>query len=524
MAPSIPSARRTRPSAPRNRPLRQRRRRDRWPAPRVARRLPRPRTGGVRAGAARRGHRELPRTRRPRHPPRLGHERLRAPDLRRPRYQPRARVVGGDEGQARRHHAAVHAPRGRPRRSPRIRGAEIEPLGRAGRVAGLVRRPRGQRLRDPRRRSPRLPSASPTWSVTFGRSGRRAKRAKDDATVGVPNYFGQQRFGSGGPSPTASGARRRTRRLPRGGAAVRRQLLGYGARRHPRRARRPDAAFVRGRGGRYGRRLRPSADGTGDGDWETCLDAIPGKLRFERSMVHRLAERDVAPDAPPDHEDWRHALEAVPSNLQRLFVNAAQSFLFNQVLSEPCAAASSRLTDPSPATWCVSPTATLPRSCTRPTRTGSNGSTRTELPSSPATASAVGRSSPPPIGTETDLGDGEPGEIEREVLADAGIEPGDFARSPATLTRRVLGGRSCSKRPQRDVRRRRSTVRVRASADRTRRCSSGSSRRAARSTSERRAPQIDPRSCIIERSYRAKPPRYCAPFRAVLCGSRQSAP
>jgi tRNA pseudouridine13 synthase len=32
----------------------------------------------------------------------------------------------------------------------------------------------------------------------------------------------------------------------------------------------------------------------------------------------------------------------------------------------------------------------------------------------------------PLVGTDTELADGEPGEIEREVLAEAGIEPRDF--------------------------------------------------------------------------------------------------
>ncbi len=68
---------------------------------------------------------------------------------------------------------------------------------------------------------------------------------------------------------------------------------------------------------------------TDDPDWGGCLDALPGKLGFERSMVHRLAE-----DGASSPEDFRHALEAVPWNLQQLFVNAAQSYVFNRILSE----------------------------------------------------------------------------------------------------------------------------------------------------------------------------------------------
>jgi len=112
-------------------------------------------------------------------------------------------------------------------------------------------------------------------------------------------------------------------------------------------------------------------------------------------MVHRLAERDVAPDAPPDHEDWRHALEAVPSNLQRLFVNAAQSFLFNQVLSERLRRGLSFDRPVAGDVVCFAD-GDAPEELYAPDTDRLQRSTRTELPSSPATASAVGRSSPPP--------------------------------------------------------------------------------------------------------------------------------
>jgi len=297
------------------------------------------------------GHRELPRARRPRHPPRLGHERLRAPDLRRPRYQPRERVSGGgDEGQACRHHAAVHAPRGRsPDDLPEIRGAEIEPLGRAGRglsFGDLAGNAFEIRVADTVPEAPERVADVVGDLQAFGDDAEEATARTDDdrepkggidgAIVGVPNYFGQQRFGSRRPV---------THRV--GLAVVRddfreavRLYAGNPSETEPDDTRAAGGGWTprSGSGDDTGDGSDPAADGTGDGDWETCLDAIPGKLRFERSMVHRLAERDVAPDAPPDHEDWRHALEAVPSNLQRLFVNAAQSFLFNQMLSERAAA------------------------------------------------------------------------------------------------------------------------------------------------------------------------------------------
>ena len=310
---------------------------------------------------------------------------------------------------------------------PEIRGAEIEPLGRAGRglsfgdLAGNAFEIRVAGAVD---EAPERVADVVSDLRAFAGGGDDASDggdATDDATVGVPNYFGQQRFGSRRPV---------THRV--GLAVVRddfreavRLYAGNPSETEPddtRAARdRVDAAFgVAGESD-------PAADGTGDGDWEACLDAIPGKLRFERSMVHRLAERDVSPDAPPDHEDWRHALEAVPSNLQRLFVNAAQSSLFNRVLSE-------RLRRGLPFDRPVAGDVACFADSDAPDELYAPDTDRLQRVDEDRVSVVTrhcerGRAfvTAPLVGTETDLGGGEPGEIEREVLADAGIEPGDFA-------------------------------------------------------------------------------------------------
>jgi len=322
---------------------------------------------------------------------------------------------------------------------PEIRGAEIEPLGRAGRglsFGDLAGNAFEIRVADTVPEAPERVADVVGDLQAFGDDAEEATARTDDdrepkggidgAIVGVPNYFGQQRFGSRRPV---------THRV--GLAVVRddfreavRLYAGNPSETEPddtRAARgRVDAAFGVG-GDDTGDGSDPSADGTGDGDWETCLDAIPGKLRFERSMVHRLAERDVAPDAPPDHEDWRHALEAVPSNLQRLFVNAAQSFLFNQMLSE-------RLRRGLPFDRPVAGDVVCFADGGAPDELYAPDTDRLQRVDEDRVSVVTrhcerGRAfvTAPLVGTETDLGDGEPGEIEREVLADAGIEPGDFA-------------------------------------------------------------------------------------------------
>jgi len=322
---------------------------------------------------------------------------------------------------------------------PEIRGAEIEALGRAGRslsFGDLAGNAFEIRVADAVAEAPERVAETVRDLRAF--AGGAADSAADgdepsiDATVGVPNYFGQQRFGSRRPVTHVVGLAI-AREDPR--EAVR-LYAGNPAEPEPddtRAARdRVDAAFGVGDGSEAGNDGSdvvdgPAADGTGDGEWAACLDAIPGKLRFERSMVHRLADRGVDPAAPPDDEDWWHALEAVPSNLQRLFVNAAQSFLFNRIVSErlrrglpfdrPVAGDVACFADgDAPGELYAPDTDRLQRV----------DADRVDVV---ARHCERGRAfvTAPLVGTETELGEGEPGEIEREVLADAGIEPGDFA-------------------------------------------------------------------------------------------------
>ncbi|PAU83936.1 tRNA pseudouridine(13) synthase TruD [Halorubrum salipaludis] len=318
---------------------------------------------------------------------------------------------------------------------PEIRGAEIEALGRAGRglsFGDLAGNAFEIRVADAVSEAPERVADAVSDLRAFGGDGGDSAASgpagDDAATVGVPNYFGQQRFGSRRPV---------THRV--GLAVVRgdfreavRLYAGNPAETEPddtRAARdRVDAAFGVDTGSEAtGDDSGPAADGTGDGDWEACLDAIPGKLRFERSMVHRLAERDVAPDAPPDGDDWRHALEAVPSNLQRLFVNAAQSSLFNRIVSE-------RLRRGLPFDRPVAGDVACFADGDAPDELYAPDTDRLQRVDEDRVSVVArhcerGRAfvTAPLVGTETELGDGEPGEIEREVLNDAGIEPGDFA-------------------------------------------------------------------------------------------------
>ncbi len=323
---------------------------------------------------------------------------------------------------------------------PAIRGAEIEPLGRAGRslsFGDLAGNAFEIRVTDVVPEATERVAAIAEDLRAFaggdadGGSGVSAGEPAPDTPAGVPNYFGQQRFGSRRPVTHAVGL-----------AAVRedwreavRLYAGNPFESEPddtRAAReRADAAFGVG---------DSDSDG-GDGDWAACLDAMPRKLRFERSMLHRLDERDVDPATPAGDEDWRHALGAVPSNLQRLFINAAQSVLFNRILSErlrrglpfhrPVAGDVACFADRDAPDELYAPdpdrlqrvdanrVAVMERHCAR------------------------GRAfvTAPLVGTETELADGEPGAIEREVLDEAGVASADFELPDefgSTGTRRAI--------------------------------------------------------------------------------------
>ncbi|MFB6164167.1 MAG: tRNA pseudouridine(13) synthase TruD [Haloarculaceae archaeon] len=235
-----------------------------------------------------------------------------------------------------------------------------------------------------------------------------------DAPVAVPNYFGQQRFGSKRPVTHEVGLA-----VVRGdweGAVL--QYVGNPHEREP-----EDTRAARA----YAEETR---------DWQGALDRFPKWLGYERAMCQELAERDAETPA-----DFRAALETMPTNLQQLVVNAAQSSLFNRMLSErlerglpfdrPVAGDVVCFADrDAPDDLPLPDTDRLQRVDENRVETVARHCER-------------GRAfvTAPLVGTETELGDGEPGEIERAVLEDAGIDPGDFdlpGEFHSTGTRRAI--------------------------------------------------------------------------------------
>lgn len=313
---------------------------------------------------------------------------------------------------------------GDPDAVPEIRDADIEILGRAGRhlsFGDLAGNAFDIVVRDPENSEN---AAAITESLAEFAGVESPENPVDDegVTVGVPNVFGHQRFGSIRPVTHEVGLH-----VVRG--EWREAVLAYIG--HPVDEEPEDTQAAR--------RLVDEEAASDDPDWQACLDEMPRKLGFERSMLHRLAA-----DGSETDEDWRHALEAVPSNLQRLFVNAAQSYAFNRILSERLERGLPFHKPVEGDVCCFADTEVDEVERPDPKRVQRATDRRVDVL---ARHCERGRAfvTAPLVGTETELAEGEPGDIEREVLDDLNLEPSMFdlpGEFESTGTRRAVLVRS----------------------------------------------------------------------------------
>ena len=301
---------------------------------------------------------------------------------------------------------------------PAIDEAEIEVLGRLGRsieLGDLLGNEFEVTIADAERPENVAPITDALAAFRTGgdasertdpeRNGPERDDLDAQIPVAVPNFFGQQRFGSRRPITHAVGLA-----IVRGEwrEAVRIYVAdAYDSE--------PDST----------QDARAAAgDCFDDGDWVGALDAMPNRLGYERTLLHALERADADPDAADSV--FREALGDLPENLQRMFVHAAQSYAFNRILSarleaglpfhEPVAGDIVCFSDAGAPDGLVLPDTdrlqsvtadrvdTIARHCERDR----------------AFVTA------PLVGTNTELGDGEPGEIERRVLDDLDLAPEDF--------------------------------------------------------------------------------------------------
>ena len=307
---------------------------------------------------------------------------------------------------------------------PEIRDAEVEVVGRAGRhlsYGDLAGNAFDITVHDPEQ---------PENADEITEQLRAFAGDEGGDRIGVPNVFGHQRFGSRRPITHEVGLRI-VRREWRGA------VLAYVG--NPFESEPEDT--------REARAFVDEQAASDDPDWGTCLDQMPRKLGYERSMLHRLQERGASSaddgEAATDDEaesPWRHALEAVPSNLQRLFVNAAQSYAFNRILSERL---DRGLPFHEPVTGDVCCFADDAVDAIRKPDTDRLQRATADRVDVLSRHCRRGRAfvTVPLIGTETEFADGEPGEIEREVFDDLGLEPEMFdlpGNFESTGTRRAV--------------------------------------------------------------------------------------
>jgi tRNA pseudouridine13 synthase len=224
----------------------------------------------------------------------------------------------------------------------------------------------------------------------------------DDERVGIPNFFGQQRFGS-----------RRAVTHEVGLAIVRREWED---------AVRTYVGNPSERERENTREARETVEEVWEaGDWQTALEAMPGYLGYEVAMLQRLAENGGETAA-----DFRDALETLPTNLQRLFVNAAQSSVFNRICSE-------RLRRGLPFAEPVAGDVLCFADSDAPEGFELPDADRTQVVTEKRVETASrhverGRAfvTAPLVGTDTEFGAGEPAEIAHEVLDDLDLAREDF--------------------------------------------------------------------------------------------------
>lgn len=203
---------------------------------------------------------------------------------------------------------------------------------------------------------------------------------------GVPNFFGPQRFGGA--------FRPITHRV---GAALVQGKLEEAVRLyvgHPMDTERSEAQLAR----RTYEESGPAA----------ALAVYPYQLDPERAILQRLVQRPG---------DWRNALGALPHNLLLLFVHAHQSLLFNEILAERVAQGLGLRT-----VHVGDRAMGVDEDGVRTHLVSSSNQARVqrEVDSGRATLTA------PLVGLESELAEGEPGRIEREVLARHGIDARSF--------------------------------------------------------------------------------------------------
>lgn len=218
---------------------------------------------------------------------------------------------------------------------------------------------------------------------------------EEDASIirkagGFPNYFGVQRFGAVRPVTHLVGER-----LVRGDfeGAVRTYICFTTPEEDPEL-----------------RAIRESL--VGCTDWKAAMNAMPEHMSFEKMMAGVLAD---------DPEDWTGAISILPTNLQMMFIHAYQSYLFNEMLSR-------RMDAGMPLNMPVVGDVVIPLDANRIPQHENPILTTSRNIDLVSRQVRAGRAfvTITLFGSDGDFAEGEMGEIEREVISEAGLKHEDF--------------------------------------------------------------------------------------------------
>lgn len=147
-------------------------------------------------------------------------------------------------------------------------------------------------------------------------------------------------------------------------------------------------------------------------DFAEVLKEYPDKFELERRMIRHLVERP---------EDWAGAIRELPKHLQTMFVYAYQSYLFNKILSERIRRGI-HIGTPVPGDVIIP--------CTEKVVPEQKEGIMVNERNAEKIAKRVreGKALVTSIvfGSEPVFAEGEPGEIERKIIADENLKPNNF--------------------------------------------------------------------------------------------------
>ncbi|MBZ2165151.1 tRNA pseudouridine(13) synthase TruD [Methanobacterium spitsbergense] len=129
-------------------------------------------------------------------------------------------------------------------------------------------------------------------------------------TVGVPNYYGWQRFGKNRPN---------THRV--GEYIVQNDIKGA------------VDSYIGNPYPKEKDHIKSARQYYDDGELEEAYESMPAGMRYEKMMLRELMKQKRK-KGELNENSYKIALESLPKPLKRMFVHAYQSYLFNKVVSE----------------------------------------------------------------------------------------------------------------------------------------------------------------------------------------------